>query len=274
MLLGGGLCGFLAVKMLDVGAFALGAALGVAIAVALKAVLWGRIFPSSPRAGFIAGCLVLGLAFGMLALALRRQMLILSTAYAGSFAFFFGIGHFLGHFPTVDDLGHVENGEFNPWTVTYLALTLLLGTAGLIVQLRVTEDKPLAYGDASGRHQQLRASESASSGDESEWERAMLIASQRTDPRDRSPGRTSSAPTTTAADGPAPSAEQGGTGASPDNSNLRAASDDQAVIRTQFVESTSAETSSGKSRDTPALAQDGSPTAVDDSSPHQTSTRN
>jgi hypothetical protein len=186
MVVGGGLLGFLAVKMLVVGTFALGAALGIAASAALKAVLWGRLFPTSPHAGFVAGCIVLGTVCGLLALAVRKQMLILSTAYAGSFCFFFGIGHFAGHFPTVDDLGQVESGRFSPWAVTYLALTALLGTIGMLVQLRLASEKPVSFAgtdrSASRRH---HGSGSASSSDEIEWERELLASSDRIDPRDR-----------------------------------------------------------------------------------------
>jgi Domain of unknown function (DUF4203) len=187
MMVGGGLIGFLAVKMLLVGTFALGAALGIAASAALKAVLWGRLFPESPHAGFVAGCIVLGTVCGLLALAVRKQMLILSTAYAGSFCFFFGIGHFAGHFPTVDDLGKVESGRFSPWAVTYLALTALLGTIGMLVQLQLASEKPASYaaadGSASRRH---HGSGSTSSSDRAEWERELLASSDRIDPRDRS----------------------------------------------------------------------------------------
>jgi hypothetical protein len=170
MIVGGGLLGFLAVKMIIVGTFALGAALGIAASAALKVVLWGRLFPEAPHAGFVAGCVVLGTFCGFVALYVHRQMLILSTAYAGSFGFFFGIGHFAGHFPTVADLDQVESGTFSPWAVTYLALTALLGTIGMLVQLWLTSAKPASHPRPSDSARRQRGSGSVSSGDEADRE--------------------------------------------------------------------------------------------------------
>jgi hypothetical protein len=187
MLVGGGLSGFAAVKMLAVGMFAVGATLGVAASAALKAVLWSRVFPASPHAGFVLGSCVLGLTFGVVALTLRKQMLILSTAYAGAFAMFFGIGHFAGHFPTLQKLDQVERGMFDPWAVLYLALTAVFGTAGMFAQLHLTRDKPMPSRAPYARHRghrRVRATSRGSdwsAGEDAEWERELLAASTRID---------------------------------------------------------------------------------------------
>lgn len=185
MLVGGGLCGFLAVKLLGVGMFALGATLGVTASAALKAVVWSKVFPSSPDAGFIFGAVVLGTIFGVAALSLRKKMLILSTSYAGSFAFFFGIGHFAGHFPNLQDLNNVETGVFEPWAVMYMCLTALFGTAGMFVQLHMTRDKsmPSRYPySRSRRHERLVESGSDTTADwdgEGEHSNRKLLSSSR-----------------------------------------------------------------------------------------------
>lgn len=180
MLVGGGLAGFSAVKMLAVGMFAVGAAFGVALSAALKAVLWSRVFPNSPHAGFIFGSLVLGMTFGAIALTLRKKMLILSTSYSGAFATFFGIGHFAGHFPSLKQLNQVEEGMFDPFAILYLGLTALMGTAGMFLQLHLTKDKVMpssAPYSRYRRHRRVRTSSRGSAwslGDEDEYERDLL----------------------------------------------------------------------------------------------------
>lgn len=180
MLVGGGLSGFSAIKMLAVGMFAVGAAFGVALSAALKAALWSRVFPNSPHAGFIFGSVLLGMTFGVVALTLRKKMLILSTSYAGAFALFFGIGHFAGHFPSLKQLNQVEQGMFDPFAVLYLGLTALVGTAGLFLQLHLTRDKVMprrAPYSRYRRHRRVRASSRGSAwslGDEEEYERDLL----------------------------------------------------------------------------------------------------
>lgn len=182
MLVGGGLSGFTAVKMLAVGMFAVGATFGVAVSAALKATLWARVFPSSPHAGFLFGSFVLGAIFGMVALTLRKQMLILSTSYSGAFAMLFGIGHFAGHFPTLRQLNQVEQGMFDPWAVLYLGLTALLGTAGMFLQLHLTRDRKMpmrAPYSRYRRHHGVRATSRGSVwslGDEEDLEHELLPA--------------------------------------------------------------------------------------------------
>lgn len=85
MLVGGGFSGFAACRMLALGMFAVGACLGVAISAALKVILWTRVFPASPHAGFIFGSTILGIIFGFTALSLRKQMLILVRRLALKF---------------------------------------------------------------------------------------------------------------------------------------------------------------------------------------------
>jgi hypothetical protein len=185
MLIGGGLSGFTAVKMLAIGMFAVGATFGVAVSAALKAALWSRFFPASPHAGFLFGSCVLGMLFGIIALTLRKKMLILTTSYAGAFAMFYGIGHFAGHFPSLRLLNEVEQGMFDPWAVFYLGLTALLGTAGMFLQLHLTRDKPMPSRAPYSRHRQrqrLRTSSRGSLwslGEDAEFKRELLAVSPR-----------------------------------------------------------------------------------------------
>jgi Domain of unknown function (DUF4203) len=157
MLLGGGASGFIALKVLAIGMFALGASLGVVAAESLKPVLWNRYFASEQQTAFIVGACVLGLVCGLLALAMQKKMLILSTAYAGAFALFFSVGHFAGHFPSLADVDKVERGDFDePWTVLYLAATAFFGTAGLLCQLTLTRDKVMPIRAPYSRHRHHR----------------------------------------------------------------------------------------------------------------------
>lgn len=143
MLLGGALLGFIALRALNVGMFAVGAALGVVFASAVKASLIAQAYPKDPELAFRVVAVVCGVLFGLLALCLQKQMLIFSTAYAGSGACMFGIGHFAGHFPTSADLGKVEKGELDGWVLGYILATLLLGTGGMMFQFWLGKNKPM-----------------------------------------------------------------------------------------------------------------------------------
>lgn len=135
--------GFFAMRVLSFGMFAVGAALGVILVSALKTTLIAEMYPKDPKLAFIIAAVVAGLAFGLLAMCLQKQMLIFSTAYAGSCACVFGIGHFAGHFPTTDDLSAVEAGKFNAWVVLYVGLTFCIGTAGMLFQFWLAKGKQM-----------------------------------------------------------------------------------------------------------------------------------
>lgn len=173
MLLGGALLGFLALRALNFGMFAVGAALGVVLASALKSSLIARAYPKDPQVAFYVAAVVCGLLFGVLAVCLKKQMLIFSTAFAGSCACMFGIGHFAGHFPTTTDITNVEQGKLDAWVLFYVVLTLALGTAGMFFQFWLGRGKPMpthAPHDRRRRRRRVRQHEADdwSDGDD-EW---------------------------------------------------------------------------------------------------------
>ncbi|KAI0566795.1 hypothetical protein FGB62_6g154 [Gracilaria domingensis] len=161
MLLGGAMLGFIALRALNFGMFAVGAALGVVLASCFKTTLIASAYPSDPELAFIITASVSGLVFGLLALCLQKQMLIFSTAYAGSAAATFGVGHFAGHFPTSTDLANAEEGHINAWLVLYVLLALVIGTAGMMFQFWLSQNKPMpeyAPRDRRRRRRRVRTS--------------------------------------------------------------------------------------------------------------------
>lgn len=144
MLLGGALFGFLAMKALPLGMFAVGASLGVIFTSTLRSTVIPKLFPKNPQTAFIITAVALGLLLGILALIFQKQMLIFSTAYAGAVATIFGIGHFTGHFPTASQLEKLPIGDFNNgWVLLYLGIAFLLGTCGMFFQFWLAKDKPM-----------------------------------------------------------------------------------------------------------------------------------
>lgn len=144
MLLGGALFGFLAMRALNLGMFAVGAALGVVFTAALRNPVIAPAFPDDPGSAFIAIAVSVGLVLGLLAVFLQKQMLIFSTAYAGACACAFGIGHFAGHFPSEAELAAAaEQGHVGKWVAVYVAITLALGTAGMLFQFWLATDRPM-----------------------------------------------------------------------------------------------------------------------------------
>ncbi len=151
------LCGFvlglLAVKLISVGMFAVGALLGVVIASALKPSVLGRVYPANHDVGFYLGAVVLGVVLGLVAMRFKKPMVILATAYAGAFGFFFGIGYFAGHFPTSATIDAAQQGHFGAWFVAYTVLTSIVGTAGAIMQFKLAKSKTISPG--THRHHRL-----------------------------------------------------------------------------------------------------------------------
>lgn len=178
MLLGGAMLGFLALRALSVGMFAVGAALGVVLASAVKASLIAKAYPKDPELAFIIAAVACGLIFGLLSMCLQKQMLILSTAYAGSCAAVFGIGHFAGHFPTAEEISKVEAGKFDGWVLFYILLTLGLGTAGTFFQFWLGRGKPMpthAPHDRRRRRRRVRHYEPDEWSDDADWEDQIYV---------------------------------------------------------------------------------------------------
>lgn len=143
MLLGGALFGFIAMRALPIGMFAVGASLGVVFASSIRTTVIVDLFPKDPRTAFIVTAVSLGLILGLLAVFFEKHMLIFSTAYAGAFACAFGVGHFAGHFPTAEDISEAEKGHVNAWTVVYILAAIGVGTIGMLFQFWLARDRPM-----------------------------------------------------------------------------------------------------------------------------------
>lgn len=143
MLIGGALSALIASRLISAGMFALGALLGAILAAVLSPSVLGRIYPPNADVGFYAGTLVLGIVLGLVAMQFQRQMIIVTTAYGGAFAFFFGIGFFAGHFPTAKEIQAAEHGNFGTWFVMYSLMTLLVGSLGALTQFRLAKGRAL-----------------------------------------------------------------------------------------------------------------------------------
>lgn len=165
MLLGGAMLGFVALRALNFGMFAVGASLGVILASCFKTTLIADAYPRDPELAFIIAAVSIGLVFGLLALCLQKQMLIFSTAYAGSAAATFGVGRFAGHFPTSEDLASAEQGNLSAWVVFYMLLALAIGTAGMLFQFWLARDKPMPQYAPRDRRRRRRRVRTASFDD-------------------------------------------------------------------------------------------------------------
>lgn len=177
MLLGGALLGFIAMRALPIGMFAVGASLGVVFAASLRSTVITDLFPKDPRTAFIVIAVVIGLILGLLAVFFEKQMLVFSTAYAGGFAFAFGIGHFAGHFPTADDISNAEKGNVNVWTVVYILGALVVGSIGMVFQFWLARDRPMpeyAPYDRRRRRRRVRRTEPDDWSDD-DWEGDVYV---------------------------------------------------------------------------------------------------
>lgn len=80
-------------------------------------------------------CTLAGLLAGMLSLAYPRTMLIIGTAFDGAAVAIFCLAHFLGNQPDV--LATIATVKSPLWAIGYCIATIMLGTYGAIVQMRV-----------------------------------------------------------------------------------------------------------------------------------------
>lgn len=158
MMVGGALFGFLALHILPLGMFGVGAALGVVIAAALKTSVIARAYPQDVELGFRVVAVACGLVFGLVALCLRKEMLMFCSAYAGAGGCMYGVGRFAGHFPTEVEIGKVEQGELDGWVVGYLVGMVVLGTGGLGMQFWLGRNKEMVR-EAPGERRRRRRRE-------------------------------------------------------------------------------------------------------------------
>eukprot|EP00184_Porphyridium_aerugineum_P007701 CAMPEP_0184703814 /NCGR_PEP_ID=MMETSP0313-20130426/29018_1 /TAXON_ID=2792 /ORGANISM="Porphyridium aerugineum, Strain SAG 1380-2" /LENGTH=344 /DNA_ID=CAMNT_0027164681 /DNA_START=59 /DNA_END=1093 /DNA_ORIENTATION=+ len=151
-LLGGLVLGLSALYLVKFGIFLIGAALGIVVAFA------GKSFVDAIRLGIESGgsastavetgpdwvmyvtMAVCGIIFGFLALHFQVHLIIVSTAFCGSFMSVYGIGYFVGHFPNFTT---IEGAEFlrDPITFVYLGFYAILGILGCIIQYRILRRK-------------------------------------------------------------------------------------------------------------------------------------
>lgn len=128
-----------------VGVFLIGAALGVVIALVLNVTVLYKLSPADANLPLEIGGVVLGLAFGGLALKFMRTTVVVSTAVVGAYAFVRGVGHFAGGYPSneFDVEQELQNGQVNlPYTVyIYFAAWCILWMLGIAVQFLVTAKK-------------------------------------------------------------------------------------------------------------------------------------
>lgn len=171
MLLGGALLGFIAMRALPIGMFAVGASLGVVFASSIRTTVIADLFPKDPRTAFIVTAVSLGLILGLLAVFFEKHMLIFSTAYAGAFACAFGVGHFAGHFPTAEDISEAEKGHVNAWTVVYILAAIGVGTVGMLFQFWLARDRPMPEYAPYDRRRRRRRVRRVDPGDwsDDEW---------------------------------------------------------------------------------------------------------
>lgn len=188
MILGGSLVGFLAIRALSLGMFAVGASLGVVLTASFKSTLIAQIYPKDPQLAFYVAATISALILGTIALCLKKQMLIFSTAYAGSFACMFGIGYFTGHFPTSQQIAKVGQTSISPWLILYFILTIALGSLGMAVQFWLAKDKPMPTHAPHHRYRRRRNTSRQYhhddwSEDDDDWERDETFAERIPLPR-------------------------------------------------------------------------------------------
>lgn len=114
--------------------FAMTAASGVVLVAIIHVLL---LQPDSGPAEVImfSAAVAAGLVAGLLSLAYPEVMIIVGTSIDGAAIAIFALAHFLQNEPDV--LGAVVKGKSPIWNVAYAISTVILGTYGMLIQLRV-----------------------------------------------------------------------------------------------------------------------------------------
>jgi len=129
--------GFLAYKLAAVGVFAIGSSLGVAIALLLGTTqFYKNASPENPAKVLYVTASVLGFITGVASLFFQRGLIIISMAYSGSFATVYGIGHFFGRFPDLQEFN--KAGFFkSSWLWFWFVWFVLQAAVGMYMQFMI-----------------------------------------------------------------------------------------------------------------------------------------
>ncbi|MGA2658393.1 MAG: DUF4203 domain-containing protein [Verrucomicrobiota bacterium] len=126
------------------GIFLLGASAGAVVAAALFNAAGNQPQPIA--------LLAIGIVFGLLALVMRKFMIIVSTAFSGSYLVMAGLFHLVAgpqnHSPLW--FNHAQPGSPGSWGYVALAFWLILGLAGVSFQNRAHRTKAQTARDKAG----------------------------------------------------------------------------------------------------------------------------
>ncbi|RLN89147.1 hypothetical protein BBJ28_00024536 [Nothophytophthora sp. Chile5] len=149
---GGLLVGGLLVTSLysPLGTFFPGIVAGVMLAIVFNLSFAYRIYPSKPLIVLLALAVVFAAACGIATVKLRKRALIPAFSWSGAFLFIWGIGYFVGNYPSFSDLQRYETFDEisgkstgiaipNAWW-GYLAGTLVLFVLSAVLQFHTTRD--------------------------------------------------------------------------------------------------------------------------------------
>jgi hypothetical protein len=126
------------------GIFLVGASAGAVVAAAL--------FNAAGHQPQPIPLLAIAIVFGLLALVMRKFMIIVSTAFSGSYLVMAGLFHLVAGTQNHSPLwfNHAPPGSAGGWGYIALAFWLLLGLAGVSFQYRVNRAKAQAARDKAG----------------------------------------------------------------------------------------------------------------------------
>ncbi|KAG1713465.1 hypothetical protein DVH05_001252 [Phytophthora capsici] len=101
---GGIIVGYICVYLFWVGVFMGGAVGGAAFAILINTSFGYKFAPSHPATVLIVLVALFAVVGGAVTLWLQKPALIVGTSMVGAFLLFWGIGYFLGNYPTFNDL--------------------------------------------------------------------------------------------------------------------------------------------------------------------------
>lgn len=141
--LGGILIGVIVMSLYYAGVFVVGAACGVLLAVTFNVGVGHKIYANKPDSVLLALAIILGIVGGMAAVCLEKPALIAITSFIGAALAVWGVGYFVGDFPSGDTLKSFRAstkgdaswlGAIPPAWWGYFVALLVLTSIGIAIQ--------------------------------------------------------------------------------------------------------------------------------------------
>jgi len=135
----------LALYLYRFGVLIIGVFSGICFGAFIGVAFFMPIYPSHPEIPVIVTMCILGIGFGAFSYCQEKPIIIICTSWLGAYLLIFGIGNFIGNYPTPSNISDLftqfhEYGNLHMpsiWWV-YFAATLVVWVLYIVFQFKVS----------------------------------------------------------------------------------------------------------------------------------------